>query len=102
VAVSYVNSTTVDVEYDTVINDGASNFDNQFRVFTQTGHKAVSAASRRGASDPDNKFVRLTCASLTGYTYIDVTYGQTRRATALSNAVADSDGWAAPGFILRA
>lgn len=73
-------------------------YDGQFRVFTDSGHVVVSAADRIG----DSVIWIVTSTSISGAAYVDVTYGQHKRNTLLTDQVKDSDGMPLPGFTLRA
>jgi hypothetical protein len=102
VSIERFDATTSRIYFDSPITDSITDYSGQWRVFTNTGHKVVTAAIRGGAGEPDVRTIWLLNADTTGYSTYHVTYCQTKRANQLTagNHVFDVDGLPCPGFTM--
>lgn len=98
VSIQYIDTTTLQLTLDKDIVDTTSgDYDSQFQVISNLGNHPISAAARYD----DSLIWIFTSTSMAGYTWLALTYGQTKRNTALTDPVVDSDGMPLPGFWMQ-
>lgn len=93
------SSTQFYAVFDKAIADGSgSDWDGQLRIYDGNTHIAISSTALATGYQTNDSILITTATGITGKA--SITYGQTRRNTALTDYIMDSDGIPSPGFTI--